>query len=47
VYKATGQARVVVGGQHHHLGLHRPAESKVRGEQLVRKLISGRAAAEV
>ncbi len=47
LHKATGQARVIIDGRHHYLGPHGSAESKARYEDLVRKLITDRAAAEM
>ena len=47
LHKPTGQARVRIDGKDVHLGPHGSEESKRKYEQIVRKLITDRAAAEV
>ena len=44
LHKPTGQARVRIGGKDHYLGPHGSEESKQQYEQIVRKLITERAA---
>jgi len=47
LHKATGQARVIIDGHHHYLGAYGSDESKAKYEELVRKVISDRATAEM